>query len=38
VADNQLYAMLFLAAVPYYYEKNLTEAESIIKNAHRTAH
>jgi hypothetical protein len=36
VADSQLYLVLYLAAVPYYYEKNLGEAESIIKGAHRS--
>jgi hypothetical protein len=37
VADSQLYVLLYLAAVPYYYEKNLGEAESIIKGARRTS-
>jgi hypothetical protein len=35
VADNELYVMLYLAAMPYYYEKDLSEAETIIKGAHR---
>jgi hypothetical protein len=36
VADNELYVMFYLAAVPYYYEKHLSEAEKIIKGAHRS--
>jgi hypothetical protein len=36
VADDELYVILYLAAVPYYYEKDLGEAETIIKGAHRT--
>lgn len=33
VAADHLYFILYLAATPYYYEKHLPEAESIIKSA-----
>ena len=36
VVKDELYVMLYLAAVPYYYEKDLSEAETIIKGAHLT--
>jgi hypothetical protein len=35
VANDALYLILYVAAVPYYYEKDLAEAQSIIKSAHR---
>lgn len=33
IADDKLYLMYFLGAVPHYYEKNVAEAEAIIKSA-----
>ena len=30
IADDKLYLMYFLGAVPHYYEKNVAEAEAII--------
>jgi hypothetical protein len=35
VANGALYVILYVAAVPYYYEKDLAEAQSIIESAHR---
>jgi hypothetical protein len=33
IADEQLYMVIYLAAVPYYFEKHRDEAESIIRSA-----
>ena len=37
VADGKLYLMMFIAADPYYFEKNLAEAEALIAGAKRVA-
>jgi hypothetical protein len=33
IAGDKLYLMYFLAAVPYYYDKHIKEAEAIIQSA-----
>jgi len=33
VANNELYVLYYLAAVPYYFEKHLPEAQSTIQSA-----
>jgi hypothetical protein len=37
VADGKLYLMMYIAADPYYFEKNLAEAEALIAGAKRVA-
>jgi hypothetical protein len=37
VAADKLYVVLYLAAVPYYYEKHLAEAEAITRGARLAA-
>jgi hypothetical protein len=33
IAESELYVLLYVAAVPYYYEKALPEAESMVTSA-----
>ena len=33
VADELLYIMIYVAAIPYYYDKHLAKAELVIQNA-----
>lgn len=33
IAEDRLYVMLYIAAVPYYYDRHLREAEAIIEGA-----
>jgi hypothetical protein len=33
IANDKLYLMYFLGAVPHYYEKNVAEAEATIRSA-----